>query len=482
MKLLAPTATALAAAALFAAALPAHAQSTADLLKELQALKDRVQELEKKLQAAPAAAAPAAGQWGMTPEQARELNRVTIKAESLQDSFTDLGYKGLKISGQIDPTWIYNQRQGNASFVLLNNGGARYTYDNSYFGMAVLDFEKETDSGARWKLTLAPERGTGSLFNGGSIVHEASVSIPLTDLQTRLWVGQLPDWTGYEYTLPKDNKLITHNLLFDTMAPTAYTGAVLDLKRGKWWTRIGLANMNSARRSAGHKSPAFIYRVDYSKGEFEGFGFTGLHGKGANFAADGTWMRDTGTLDADGNPILEETGFAEAGRDTRLNLLEFDAYFVRGDWSVFGQVSYGQQKKSAIFNSDGVLRDASWLGFSTTVGYKITPRLESVLRADYVRNTKNGGGLLGYSFDDDINGIGRGWLADGSAAKGEGTGSNRWALAMGLNYLFDESTIVKLEYRHDGASQPVFAQIGGSGIKGYRKTNQLLGASVVVKF
>jgi hypothetical protein len=171
----------------------------------------------------------------MTPEQARELNRVTIKAEALQDNFTDQGYKGLKISGAIDPTFIYNRRQDNSTFVLLNYGDARYTYDNSYFGMAVLDLEKETDAGTKWKLTLAPERGTGALTNG-SIVHEASVSVPLGDLQTRLWVGQIPDWTGYEYTMPKDNKLVTHNLLFDTMAPTNYTGAVLDLKRGKWWT------------------------------------------------------------------------------------------------------------------------------------------------------------------------------------------------------------------------------------------------------
>jgi hypothetical protein len=46
MKLLAPTALALALASAF----PALAQSNADLLKELQALKDRCTELEKKLQ------------------------------------------------------------------------------------------------------------------------------------------------------------------------------------------------------------------------------------------------------------------------------------------------------------------------------------------------------------------------------------------------------------------------------------------------
>lgn len=453
-----------------AASFPAAAQSNDELLKELRALRDRVTELEKKLQAAPApAATPPAGQWGMTPEQARELNRIAVKTESLQDNFSDQGFKGLKISGQIDPTWIYNRRQDTASFVLLNNGGARYTYDNSYFGMAVLDFEKETEGGSRWKLTLAPERGTGALFNGGSIIHEASVSIPLSDLNTRLWVGQIPDWTGYEITLPAGNKLITHNLLFDTMAPTAYTGAVLDITSGKWWVRGGLANMNSARTPSGEKQPALIYRVDYSKGEFNGFGFTGLHGKAANFAADGSFV------DADG----VEQGFASAGQYTDIHLLEADAYFIRGDLSLFGQVSYGQQKGAAIFNSDGELRDAQWWGVSGLVGYKLTPRLEAVLRADYVKNTKNGGGLLGFSFDDDINGIGRGIDADGNFAKGESTGSNRYALSAGMNYLFDETTIFKLEYRYDGASQPVFL-----GVKSgrYSKTNQLLGASVVVSF
>jgi hypothetical protein len=474
---MAPTAIALGIAASF----PVMAQSNAELLQELKALKDRVLELEKKLHAAPAPAPAAAGQWGMTPEQARELNRVSIKAEALQDNFADQGLKGLRISGQIDPTWIYNRRQGDATFVLLNGGDARYTYDNSYFGMAVLDLEKETDSGTKWRLTLAPERGTGALING-SIVHEASVSIPLTDLQTRLWVGQIPDWTGYEYTLPKDNKLITHNLLFDTMAPTAFTGAVLDITRGKWWSRIGLANVNTARRGSGNRAPALTYRVDYSKGEFDGFGFSGLHGKAANFAADGTWMRDTGEVDADGNPVLEETGFASAGKETTLHLLEFDAYYIRGDWSLFGQVSVGQQKKAAIHNADGELRDARWWGLSGTVAYKITPRLEGVIRADVVSNKRNGGGLLGYSFDDPINGIGRGLLEDGSFAKGEGVGSNRWALSLGMNYLFDENTIFKLEFRHDGASQPVFAAQNGLDVKGWRRSNQLLGASVVVSF
>ncbi len=467
MKCYAPTACALALAAAF----PAAAQSNEELLKELRALRDRVQQLEQKLQAAPAA--PAAGQWGMTPEQARELNRIAVKTESLQDNFADQGFKGLKISGQMDPTYIWNKRQNTSSFVFLNNGDARYTYDNSYFGMAVIDFAKETEGGTLWKLTLAPERGTGALVNSGSIVHEASVSVPLGDLQTRLWLGQIPDWTGYELTLPAGNKLITHNLLFDFMAPTAYTGAVLDMKRGKWWTRVGLANFNTARETPGNKEPVLIYRVDYAKGEYDGFGFSGLHGKAYNdAAASGTYLTDP--LDP-----TTETGFDGAGRNTTIHLIEFDAYYIRGDWSLFGQVSYGQQSRAAIFNSDGQLRNAKWWGLSATAAYKITPRLEGTVRADYIDNKKNGGGLLGYSFDDGINGIGRGLLADGSYAKGESVGTNRYALSLGLSYRVDENATFKLEYRLDGATQPVF---GNADFTSFSKTNHLLGASMVVSF
>lgn len=466
----------LALAGALAAAFPAEAQNNAELLKELKALQERVQQLEQKLQQQQQ---PQPGQWGMTPEQARELNRIAVKTEALQDNFADQGFKGLKISGQLDPTYIVNKRQNDASFVLLNNGDARYTYDNSYFGMAVLDLQKETESGTLWRLTLAPERGTGALINSGSIVHEASVSIPLSDLQTRLWLGQIPDWTGYEITLPAGNKLITHNLLFDFMAPTAYTGAVLDITRGKWWSRIGLANFNTPRGTPGNKEPVLIYRVDYSKGEFDGFGFTGLHGKAPNFAADGSYFVDTGVLDGNGDPILEETFFASAGKNTALHLLEFDAYYIRGDWSLFGQVSYGQQKRAAIYNSDGQLRDARWWGVSGTVGYAITPRLEAVMRADYIDNKKNGGGLLGYSFDDYVNGIGRGLLADGSFAKGDAVGTNRYALSLGLSYRVDENSTFKFEYRLDGASQAVF---GNADFTRFYKTNHLLGAAMVVSF
>ncbi len=454
-----------------AGAFPALAQSNADVLNELKALRDRVADLERKLQAADATK-PKDGQWGMTLEQARELNRVAIKTEAIEDSRDMFGFKGLKISGYMDPTFIYNKNQDRAGFQFLNAvGDDGYNYDNSYFGAAVIDFQKETDSGTRWRLTLAPNRGVGSVFDGQSPVHEASVSIPLGSLQQRLIVGQLPDWSGYEYLQPTLNKLITHNLLFDFTLPTAYTGAGFEIADGKWIYKGMLANMNASKKAPGNKTPVLTYRVDYSRGEYQGFGFAGVHGKAANFA----------------DP---------SGVDSRVDLFEVDGYFIRGDVTLQGQVSFGKHKGAAITPDpiSGALRDATWSGFSVLGAYKFTPRFEGIARYDYVRNRKNGGGLLGYtgywdpangSLGDNRNGIGvdptLDCVTDPSVSECN-RGANRSALSFGLSYLFDSSTTFKAEYRIDRADLPVFEVIKNGGITGYKKTNQLFGASVLVSF
>jgi len=432
----APLYAALALALASAYPVAAVAQTNEELLKELRALRERVGQLEERLKASEAkpAAAPTQAQWGMTPEQTREFNRIAVKTEALEDAQDAMGTKNLKISGFIDPTFIYNKGQNVAGFQLLNKDA--YAYDSGYFGMALIDFVKETEGGTRFHLTLAPERGVGAVFNSGSIVHEASVNIPLTDLQTRLWIGQIPDWTGYEITLPPGNKLITHNLLFDYTAPTAYTGAVLDLTVGKWLIKTGLANVNAARKTSGNK---------------------------------------------DGSGALR---FADAsGRDTRVDLLEADAYFIRGDLTWQGQLSYGKQRRAAVFNEDGQMRDASWTGLSTLLAYKFIPRWEAIARLDYLKNDKNGGGLFGYSSDDGHNGIGRGngfvWDDSAPDVATASKGSNRYAFSAGLNYLVNQNTMFKFEYRLDGASEPVF-QYASDG--SFHKRNHLLGTSMVVSF
>ncbi len=443
-----------------AAAVPAGAQSNAEVLNELRALRERVNQLEQQLKESQAkpAAAPGTPQWGMTPEQAAELNRLTVKVEAMEDSRDEGGFGGLKISGQMQAAYIYNRAQDLAGFQFLDSVAEYgYNYWNSYIGMAILGLQKEMQDGTRWKLTLAPQRGVGSAIDGYSIVQEASVSVPLTDLQTRFIAGQIPDWSGYEYLEPTLNKLITHNLLFDFTLPTGYIGAGLDYTSGKWVTKTMLAQMNQNANYSAAKGSVLAWRVDYARGEYQGFGLAGVYGQAPNF------VNDTG--------------------NTNLGLFQVDGYFIRGDWTVQGQLSYGYQKDAAITpDANGNFRTASWYGLSTLAAYKLTPRLEGVGRFDYLDNARNGGGLLGYGADSG-NGIGPdgnlGCEAGVVYVSGCDDGANRYALAVGFNYLFNEYTMFKAEYRYDWANQPVFLYVDNGS---FRKSNSVLGASVVVSF
>jgi len=465
-----PAVLALALAAAYPMA--ASAQSNADLLKELKALKDRVGELEKKLADKDAAAAAApAPQWGATPEQVQTLNALVVKTDAITDNTETMGFKGLKISGYLDPVYIWNKDQHRAGFQFLNRvSDDGYNYDNGYFGTASLDIQKEMDNGTKFRLTLMPNRGAGSIADaeGNSIVHEASMSVPITGQNLKLLAGQIPDWSGYEYIQATQTKLVTRGLLLDFTEPTAYTGAGIEYLSGKWDVKALIANYNATKNPAGRQSPVLAYRADYSKGEFSGFGFAGVHGKAANFSE--------GIVDADGNPVAQS--------DSRLDLFEVDGYFIRGDWTFQGQVGAGRQKYASITPAaDGSLRDARWWGVSALAAYKFIPRWEAVARADYIDNSANGGGLLQYSIADDRNGIGPGRSFNADTGTWDFTnpdkGANRYALAIGVNYLFNENVTIKTEYRFDGATEAVFFDHHDGS---YRKNNHLLGTSVVVSF
>jgi hypothetical protein len=442
----------------------ALAQSNEELLKELKALQARVGELEKKIEAADANGG--SPQWGMTRDQVHELDRVAVQVDGQSDAMEAHGLKDLKISGMMDPTYVWTQSNG-GSFAFLNGFSGKggdlsypndaFGYDNSYFGQAMIDFQKETDGGTRWRLTLAPQKNASSGYNIGSIVHEASVSVALTDPKTRLWAGQIPDWSGYEYVWSNQQPLISHNLLFDFTIPSFYTGAALDLTRGNWETKLLVGNLNASRYShvpglGDNSAPVFAYRSDYSMGEYSGLGFAGINGKSF------------------GN---------------RIDTFELDGYFIRGDWTLQGQFGIGRLKNGA---ANG---DAKWAGLSGLVGYNFTPRFKGTVRADYIKNDTNGGGIFGSApgtdgngnpIADGHNGFGPKMMYDSESgvwvADPSGKGLNRYALTTGLSYLFGASTTLKLEYRLDGADGPAFLFPDGN----YKKTNQMLSTSVVVSF
>lgn len=451
MKALLPKMKAVLLTTLALTGLPAHAQTDSDAARQVKALQERVSALERRLEAAESVAPTVVP--AVATEQAQELARIGVKTEALEDSRDASGFKGLKLSGYVDPTFIYNYDLRRAGFqFLVPVGAVGYGYSASYFGSASLDVLKEMDGGARWHLTLMPARSSSDVFgNLGDIVHEASVSVPLGNLQTRLIAGQLPDWSGYEYLPATQNKLITHNMLFDYTLPIAYTGGGLEIIRGKWDVKAIVANMNGSHRKDGEYVPVIAYRVDYSGGEFWGAGLAGLNGKTINW-------RDPANLP-----------------DSRVDLLEVDGYYIRGDVTLQAQLGAGRQAAAAIVPdpANDPLREAQWLGVSALGAYKFTPRVEGVLRADFIYDQKNGGGLLTYSAVDDHNGL-------GPAPGGDPLrGANRYAVSAGGSFAFTTNVVFKAEYRLDGADLRVFRVVSDGGLS---RTNHLFGTSVVVSF
>jgi len=456
----------------------AHADTNADILNELQALKAKVQQLEAQVKEQQAQITE---NQKATDEASKVANHADVQVSGIKEQTESSGFKGLKISGMIAPAYVYNQDQQASSFVFLNrsNGDpsaySLYNYDNSYFGGAYIQFQKETAGGVQWNLTLAPDRGAGVNMNGNSIVHEASVAIPMGS-GTKLIAGQIPDWEGYESTWDNQTKAITHNLLFDFTELTAYTGVGLDQTVGNWEWKAMLANMNSPRYyygGNGGRAPALVFRADYSVPGYDNadIGFWGMVGKlpNSNVAADGT------------TPLFP-TGTSTA------QMFEVDGYMTQGDWGYYGQIGYGQQT-GAAYNGG----KAKWWGASGMLTYNFTPRLLGFARADYINNSSNGGGLpggymnassggAGASFNG-VNGFGPGYVYDPVAGAWSITdpnkGANRFALSLGWNYLLTESTTLKMEYRYDRANLATFYNVSDGS---YKKSNNLLAASVVVSF
>jgi Fe-S cluster assembly iron-binding protein IscA len=140
------------------------------------------------------------------------------------------------------------------------------------------------------------------------------------------------------------------------------------------------------------------------------------------------------------------------------------------------------------------LQTAQWYGISALAAYKLTQRLEGIFRADYIVNNKNGGGLLGWSAPDAINGIGPAFGGaydvngdpDYTNAAAWEKGADKYAITAGLAYAVNANTTFKLEYRFDGVSQKAFGNkdvISGAGVDPkYLNNNSLVSTALVVFF
>jgi hypothetical protein len=98
------------------------------------------------------------------------------------------------------------------------------------------------------------------------------------------------------------------------------------------------------------------------------------------------------------------------------------------------------------------------------VGFKVTPRLQLIARADYLENSKNGGGTYvsaqptapdlsattwNSALDSAANGLGPVRNSDGLSTDDANVGANLTRLTFGTNYQINANAQWKTEYRLD---------------------------------
>lgn len=404
-----------------------HAQTQAELQKEIATLRAQLQALQQKVEAIGAKAETAAPSAAV----AQQVNRLEQRLDLADDEAETTGFKGLKINATVETGYGFDSQVKNNTFYA---GSGSTTDDRAYAGHGMVQFTKETQGeGVDWTLRLLPGA------DATSIVHEASIALPLTE-DAKLIGGVMPDFQGYEFAFANanstlGNQLISHNALYDLAGAAQYAGLGTSHSfdggtyTGKWIIgNVDAANDTSSDINTGQsfyngtkdRSVALAYRGDWFINEFAYLGLSGLHGS--------------------------------VNRNFRVMAL--DGGYTRGDWQFNGQLTSGWMRNAA---SNG--GDAEWTGLSGLVGFKVTPRLQLIARADYLENSKNGGGTYvstqptapdgATALDTTANGLGPVRNADGLNTDDANVGANLTRLTLGTNYQINANAQWKTEYRID---------------------------------
>lgn len=420
-----------------AAALPwmsAYAQSPADLQKEIQLLKGQLKMLSEKIDA-----------MSSKPETVnpQEFNRLVQKMDLVEEDAIKAGFKGLKIKGAMEASMLHDSSTGVSTFAA---GDGNYA-------TAMVEFTKEAEGGdgVNWTLRLTP--------GGANLIHEATVSMPVGE-GTRVYGGLIPDFQGYEYAFTHQNPLVTHNALFDLAGPATYTGlgmthALSKEVALKWMVGNIDGGIDDAAAVATKRTTGLAYRFDWTLSEYAFLGLSGAH----------------------------------ASANRKFNVMAVDGGYARGDWLFNGHLNTGNLANGAYNGGD-----AKWWGVSALAGFKVTPRLQLLARADYLNNRDNGGGTYVTNYLNNANAVDPGTLlpvlADGSGLGPEldstgalvdpvnPQGANLTRISLGTNYLVNPSTQWKTEVRVDQSTGSNFTD--QNGLPTSSKTT--IGTSVVVSF
>ena len=439
------------------------AQSAAELKQEIEALKAQLQLLQKRVETLDQAA-------DITP-LTQQVNRIEQKMDLADNAAEASGFQGMKINGVIETALSYNNID--RSNTATATSGYSSTNDYGGYGMVQITKESQDGEGVDWTLRLLP--------GASSIVHEASISVPLSK-DRRLIAGLLPDFQGYEYSFPHanstlGNQLISHNALFDLAGATAYTGVGMSytLDGGKGAFKWMVGNVDGGLDSAsGTYAPAY-----YSGGTY----YTADTSDLALYAADSSVKTIAFAYRADW--YLSDTSYVglsglHGSMNRNFTIMAIDGGITRGDWQDNGQVTAGQQARAAANGGT-----ANWAGVSAFTSYKVVPRLQLIGRVDYIANSSNGGGTYVVNGGSSSSGLGpKGLNAAGEieydATTGLATtGADLTRLTLGTNYQINSNTQWKIEYRRDLSDGYNFLDYDGTT---YRKDKTTLSTALMLSF
>ena len=483
----------------------AKADEIARLKAQMQKLQAQMAELQKAVEAAtaekPAPAASAAAD-DANAELKERVAGMELKVDRLNTAANEGPIAGLSITGYLDPTYIYNRGSNSAGFQFLNHQNT-YAYSNSTFGDVYLDIKKTFGVGPTApsaEISIMPNRGSGNtLLDGGSgnnIINTAVINFPLSDTWS-LNAGLQNSFGGYEVQQSNQMVTLTHGLLYDFSDPGSYVGAGFAWSHDVWAWKFLLANeqyrthanlANTGTSSAtgapqvkSNNTPTVTARVDYTWSSALDLGWS--FNAGRQTLLTSAAQLANGAAPANGCQAGNVGyGYQCASSNPYSNYFftEADASYTLGDIQYNAELDYGQQQNAAWNGGNAQWYGVSLLGhrkwMTDTVG-----KMGATLRYDYLNDSKNGGGgggiALGGNGYDSTNafGVSPACVASGAA---DCKGANRQALTADLLFFPTDQLTLKLEYRHDWASESVFLRNDGS----FRKSNDLLGAQAVYTF
>lgn len=491
--------------AVLIASLPAAAMadSTGDEIKllkaQLKALQQKMDALEKKSAAAPAAYAsanegdddnaPAHLTKGELAQLKQNQANAQLKVDSLQQAATEGPLAGLSVTGYLDPTYVYNRNANSSSFRFANHTSTgAYTYDDSSFGDVYLDIKKTFGVGPtapNAEITIMPNRGNGSslLTNnsggiGNNIINTAQINFPVTDTTT-LVGGLITAFGGYELQQSNQMLTLTHGLLYDFSDPGAYVGAGFNYTKGSYAWKFFVGNeqyrtkgatvATSATSNKSNNTPTATARVDYTWSSALDLGLSVNAGR-QTLPAGAT----AGTFGYQGSTTSPFSNYF---------FTEADASYTLADVQYNAELDYGTQKRAAWNGGD-----ARWYGLSLLAHRKwstgMLGRMGGTVRYDYLNDSRNGGGgggvVLGANGRDGNNGFGIDptCVANSTVGGLDCKGANRQALTADLLFYPTDQLTLKMEYRHDWANNAVFLKNNGTA----KKNNDILGAQMVYSF